>query len=111
MARDVLKQARDERIPAEERPISDGSPNYREVHMKTRSFRAWYRPKRILIVSDMSEHPVRTLEVISKVQATGAKLFLLPLQKPPRGGVRNAEFPYLIFDKGSKSRAPDPDDT
>ncbi len=80
--------------------------------MKSHSFRAWYRPKTILIVSDMSEHPVRTLEVISKVQATGARLFLLPLHKP-HDGIRNAEsgFPYLVFDNGSKSPMPLADDT
>jgi nucleotide-binding universal stress UspA family protein len=80
--------------------------------MKSHSFRAWYRPKTILIVSDMSEHPVRTLEVISKVQATGARLFLLPLQKP-HDGIRNADsgFPYLVFDNGSKSPMPLADDT
>ena len=80
--------------------------------MKNRSFRAWYRPKTILIVSDMSEHPVRTLEVIGKVQATGARLFLLPLQKP-RDGARPADggLSCLVFDNGSKSPVPHPDDT
>jgi nucleotide-binding universal stress UspA family protein len=80
--------------------------------MKSHSFRAWYRPKTILIVSDMSEHPVRTLEVISKVQATGARLFLLPLQSSG-DGIRNAESgcPYLVSDNGSKSPVPLPDDT
>ncbi len=80
--------------------------------MKSHSFRAWYRPKTILVVSDMSEHPVRTLEVISKVQATGARVFLLPLQKS-HDGIRNVErgFPYLVFDNGSKSAMPLVDDT
>ncbi len=80
--------------------------------MKTHSFRAWYRPKKILIVSDMSEHPVRTLEVISKVQATGARLFLLPLQKP-RDGVRTTDgaFSCMVFDNESKSSPAHADDT
>lgn len=111
VARNMHKQASDERIPIEERPVSSEPPTHREVPMKTRSFRAWYRPKRILIVSDMSEHPVRTLEVISKVHATGARLFLLPLQKP-RDGVRNADgaSSHPTFDNGSKASTPHHDD-
>jgi nucleotide-binding universal stress UspA family protein len=50
--------------------------------MKTGSVRAWCRPRKILIVSDMSEHPARTLEAITKFQGTGARVFLAPLQKP-----------------------------
>src|SRR5579862_1381732 len=68
VARDVLKKLMDEGIVflGEAPSPLNISPIARRT-MKTHSFRAWYRPKKILIVSDMSEHPVRTLEVISKV--------------------------------------------
>jgi hypothetical protein len=67
--------------------------------MRTGSVRAWYRPKKILIVSDMSEHPARTLEVITKVQGTGARLFLVPLHKPTYG-------PHLPFDDKQAGKSP-----
>jgi nucleotide-binding universal stress UspA family protein len=66
--------------------------------MRPGSFRAWYRPRKILIVSDMSEHPDRTLEAITKVRGTGARLFLLPLQKPRYGvGTAGRGLSHLAF--------------
>jgi len=80
--------------------------------MKTGSFRAWYRPKTILIVSDVSEHPAHTLQAITQLRATGARLFLLPLRRSGSER-RSAEvgLSCLGFDHGSTVAEPSPDDT
>jgi nucleotide-binding universal stress UspA family protein len=80
--------------------------------MKTGSFRAWYRPKTILVVSDVSEHPAHTLQAITQLRATGARLFLLPLRKSGYE-TRSAEggLTCLVFDHGSDPAEPSPDDT
>jgi nucleotide-binding universal stress UspA family protein len=82
-----------------------------EVSMKTPPFRAWYRPKTILIVSDLTEHPARTLQTIGKFRRAGAKLFLLSLQRPGYAvsGTENA-FP-LLLNHGFGSQELPADDT
>jgi nucleotide-binding universal stress UspA family protein len=78
--------------------------------MKTHSFRAWYRPKTILVVSDLSEHPARTLQIIGRFRRPGAKLFLVPLQRPAYAfGGRENVF-SLILDPGFRPQEPPADD-
>lgn len=77
--------------------------------MKTHSFRGWYRPKTILVVSDMSVHPARTLQTIGKFRRTGAKLFLLSLQKPAYAVSTESGFP-LILNHGLRSQEAPSDD-
>jgi nucleotide-binding universal stress UspA family protein len=80
--------------------------------MKTGSFRAWYRPRTILVVSDVSEHPAHTLQAITQLRATGARLFLLPLRKS-NYETRGAEggLSYLVFNHESNLAEPSPDHT
>jgi nucleotide-binding universal stress UspA family protein len=78
--------------------------------MKTHSFRGWYRPKTILVVSDMSVHPARTLQTIGKFRRTGAKLFLLSLQRPAYALSTESGFP-LILNHGFRSQEPPAEDT
>src|SRR5437016_1268982 len=47
--------------------------------MKTSSLRRWCRPKTILVISNRSESPAYTLEVVSRIRATGARVFLVQL--------------------------------
>jgi nucleotide-binding universal stress UspA family protein len=50
-----------------------------EVHMKTSFLRRWCRPKTILVISNRAESPAHTLEVVSRIRATGARIFLVQL--------------------------------
>ena len=45
--------------------------------MECKALRRWCSPQTILIVTDMSEAPGRTLEVIRQAQATEAKVLLV----------------------------------
>ena len=75
--------------------------------MRTSSFRAWYRPRKILIVSDISEHPARTLEAITMFQRAGARLFLVPLQKPSYGvGIAGHGLSNLAFNDKKTGEPP-----
>jgi nucleotide-binding universal stress UspA family protein len=50
--------------------------------MKSNSLRRWSRPKTILVVSDFSESPAHTLQVISAMRISGAKVVLVQLPFP-----------------------------
>lgn len=50
--------------------------------MKSNFLRNWSRPKTILVVSDPSESPARTLQVISAIRTSGAKVVLVQLSYP-----------------------------
>jgi nucleotide-binding universal stress UspA family protein len=62
-------------------------------------------------VSSLSEHPARTLQTIGKFRRTGAKLFLLSLQRQVYG-ISRAEtgFPSIL-NQGLRSQIPFADDT
>jgi nucleotide-binding universal stress UspA family protein len=79
--------------------------------MKTHSFRGWYRPKTILVVSDLSEHPARTLQTIGKFRRAGAKLFLLSLQRPGYAMSGSETAGPSMLNHGFRSQEPSPDDT
>ena len=64
------------------------------------------------MVSDVSEHPAHTLQAITQLRATGARLFLLPLRKS-NYETRGAEggLSYLVFNHESNLAEPSPDHT
>jgi len=67
--------------------------------MNTRFLRRWCRPRTILAISNLAEYPAHTLEVVTRIRATGARVFLvqLPSQvKSARGFDRDS--PFLLAD-------------
>jgi nucleotide-binding universal stress UspA family protein len=69
------------------------------VRMKANSLRKWCRPRMILVISNRSENPAHTLEVVTRVRATGARVFLVQLPGPVktmRGPV--CDYPFLVTD-------------
>jgi nucleotide-binding universal stress UspA family protein len=47
--------------------------------MAVNSLRRWCKPRMILVISNRSENPAHTLEVVTRLRATRAKLFLVQL--------------------------------
>jgi nucleotide-binding universal stress UspA family protein len=55
----------------------------------------------------MSEHPARTLEALTKLQGTGARLVLVPLQKPSYGaGIADRGLSHLAFNDKKAEKPP-----
>src|SRR4051812_32893008 len=50
--------------------------------MTVNSIRRWSKPRMILVVSNRSENPAHTLEVVTRLRATRAKVFLVQLPGP-----------------------------
>src|SRR4051794_15027086 len=65
-----------------------------EALMKTSSLRRWCKPRTILVISNICESPARTLEVVSGIRATGARVFLVQLP----GLSYSTRHPYLVLD-------------
>ena len=67
--------------------------------MKANYLRRWCRPRMILVISNRSENPAHTLEVVTRIRATRAKVYLVQLPGPVntmRGSVH--DFPFLVTD-------------
>ena len=50
--------------------------------MTVNSLRRWCKPRMILVISNRSENPAHTLEVVTRLRATRAKVFLVQLPGP-----------------------------
>src|SRR4051794_14646453 len=70
--------------------------------MKASYLRRWCKPRTILVISNLAENPAHTLEVVTGIRGTGARVFLVQLPGPAYttpGLGRN--LPFLL----SESRA------
>jgi nucleotide-binding universal stress UspA family protein len=75
--------------------------------MKVNSLRRWCRPRMILVISNRSENPAHTLEVVTRIRATRAKVYLVQLPGPVnsmRGSVH--DFPFLVTDTRTTAEEP-----
>jgi nucleotide-binding universal stress UspA family protein len=64
--------------------------------MKVNSLRKWCKPKMILVISYLSESPAHALEVITRIRATGARVFLVQLPDPAKSARGpGCDFPFL----------------
>jgi len=72
--------------------------------MTVNSLRRWCKPRMILVISNRSENPAHTLEVVTRLRATRAKIFLVQLPGPVntmRGPVH--DLPSLVTDTQTTS--------
>src|SRR3954451_16671561 len=70
-----------------------------EVRMTINSLRRWSKPRIVLVISNGSENPAHTLEVVTRLRATRAKLFLVQTSgrvNTMRGPVH--DLPSLVTD-------------
>ena len=73
----------------------------REVQMKPSSIRAWCRPKTALVLTGLSHYPAHTLNVVTRVRAMGAKIFLVQLPSSTCAiGTGNRDLPFLVTSPG-----------
>ena len=63
--------------------------------MECKALRRWCSPQRILIVTDMSEAPGRTLALIRQAQATEAKVLVVHVIQTHLQAERQPQLPIL----------------
>ncbi len=64
--------------------------------MECKALRGWCSPQTILIVTDLSEAPARTLEVVRQVQATEAKILLVQVIRTDLRESAGRSHPFLL---------------